>query len=138
MYAVHGMTPAGRCRPVEFRQGQCRLVLKASLLVVTLAMLCHAHAMVHYVYPTLHLSCIIGPWYGPCSGQIYLPAGRRPDQTFKVIVALHGAGMEGSQMIGFFSQLADRHQIMLIAPDSSKPLHWCGRIVSMLTKSILC
>lgn len=55
---------------------------------------------------------------------MYLPAGRKSWRRLKIMVLLHGSGMEGNQMIDNFWRLADKYQIMLVAPDSRNPMYW--------------
>lgn len=75
-------------------------------------------------------------WVG--AGQLYLPSGIRSKQTVKVLVLLHGSGMNGGQMVDNFWQLADRYRFMIIAPDSHNPMYWCARCVGRCPLSAYC
>lgn len=58
------------------------------------------------------------------AGQLYIPAGARRGQTLKVLMLLHGSGMDGGMMIDHFWKLADKYRFIIIAPDSHHKLYW--------------
>ena len=51
-------------------------------------------------------------------GLAYVPAGLDPARPAPLVLALHGAGGEGEQMVRILSPLADAHGLILLAPDS--------------------
>ena len=51
-------------------------------------------------------------------GLVYVPANLDPARPAPLVLALHGAGAEGRQMVRILSPLADAHGLILLAPDS--------------------
>jgi phospholipase/carboxylesterase len=52
---------------------------------------------------------------------LYVPPGRTAEQTGPLVVVLHGAGGEGRGAIQIFKELADRQNLLLLAPESEGP-----------------
>lgn len=65
--------------------------------------------------------------YGPTSrartGWFYLPKGYK-GKSLPLMVALHGSGGSGRDMIGAFMALADKHRFVIVAPDSHDTRGW--------------
>ena len=53
------------------------------------------------------------PW-----AKVYIPEGYRKDRPAPLAVLLHGSGDRGLTMIEAFRSMADRHGVILLAPDS--------------------
>lgn len=51
-------------------------------------------------------------------GLVHVPAGLDPARPAPLVLALHGAGAEGQQMVRILSPLADARGLILLAPDS--------------------
>ena len=51
-------------------------------------------------------------------GLVHVPANLDPARPAPLVLALHGAGAEGQQMVRILSPLADAHGLILLAPDS--------------------
>jgi phospholipase/carboxylesterase len=49
---------------------------------------------------------------------LHVPAGLRPERPAPLVVAFHGAGGEGRQMLDILTGLADAEGFLLLAPDS--------------------
>ena len=49
---------------------------------------------------------------------LHVPAGLRPGHSAPLVVAFHGAGGEGRQMLDILTGLADAEGFLLLAPDS--------------------
>lgn len=51
-------------------------------------------------------------------GLLHVPSGYRVERPAPLLVLLHGAGGEAEQLLGPFEATAERHGILLLAPDS--------------------
>ena len=49
---------------------------------------------------------------------LHVPAGLRPERSAPLVVAFHGAGGEGRQMLDILTGLAEAKGFLLLAPDS--------------------
>jgi phospholipase/carboxylesterase len=53
-------------------------------------------------------------------GLLHIPASAAPGEPTPLLVALHGAGADGAQMIDLLRDRADEQGLLLLAPDSRR------------------
>lgn len=58
---------------------------------------------------------------GKRDGFLYVPESYRPDAPARLVVALHGAGGNGRQGLGWLQKLADAKGFLLLLPESKGP-----------------
>lgn len=58
---------------------------------------------------------------GKRDGFLYVPQTYRPEEPARLVVALHGAGANGRQGLGWLQEVADAEGFLLLLPESKGP-----------------